>query len=315
MSTFSITDNATAGFRVIGRKPLSFVAWLVLWLVVAVVPVMLLMADLMPKILAFATEAKSWGADAKGPEALSRVMRFQMELFGAMGPWIGLALVLQLILYAALCRAMLEPRKSAFAYVRLGLDELRLLATEILIILLAIGGLLMMSLACVALVFAGQAAGHPWTGWIVGLGCLALICAAIWVSVRLSLALPQTFADKRINIFGSWRLTKGRFWSLLGMWALSFIFVIALMLVISVVQRVAFAGAVLGSGAWPDIKHLVESAGANGDPAKMLPRLFQALGPALLIVILLQGVAQLVSRIVMAAPFVCAYAGLSAGRE
>jgi hypothetical protein len=49
----------------------------------------------------------------------------------------------------------------------------------------------------------------------------AAICGAIFVGVRFSLAVPMTFATGRIDVFGSWRLTQGRFWPLLGTYFLA----------------------------------------------------------------------------------------------
>ena len=38
----------------------------------------------------------------------------------------------------------------------------------------------------------------------------------IWVSLRLSMAAPMTFAERKLRIFESWELTKGHTLSLLG---------------------------------------------------------------------------------------------------
>nr|QQZ51743.1 hypothetical protein JKL49_13035 [Phenylobacterium glaciei] len=73
---------------------------------------------------------------------------------------------------------------------------------------------------------------------------LALAVAMIWAGVRLLLATPMTFAEHRIAILDSWRLTKGHFWSLFGMTILAIIFYIMVWLLFSIISyaTVAIAG-------------------------------------------------------------------------
>jgi hypothetical protein len=57
----------------------------------------------------------------------------------------------------------------------------------------------------------------------------------MWIGVRLSLAAPATFVRRKIAIADSWRLTRGHFWSLLGMIVLAIIFWIMVLLLIVVI--------------------------------------------------------------------------------
>jgi hypothetical protein len=86
-----------------------------------------------------------------------------------------------------------------------------------------------------ALIAAGSAAGGGMAVLIGFVAVLAVLGAGIWIAVRLSLALPMTFYEKRIRIFESWRLTKGRFWPLFGMYVLSFVLVIVISLLGTVI--------------------------------------------------------------------------------
>ena len=54
-----------------------------------------------------------------------------------------------------------------------------------------------------------------------GLVDAAVLSAAIWVFVRLSLAAPMTFDQRRLVVFGSWPFTRGSFWPLVGAYALA----------------------------------------------------------------------------------------------
>jgi hypothetical protein len=67
---------------------------------------------------------------------------------------------------------------------------------------------------------------------LVFLAFLALFC---WLAVRLSLVLPATFDRRRLQIGSAWRLTKGRFWPLFGMYVLSFVLVIVISLLGTVI--------------------------------------------------------------------------------
>jgi hypothetical protein len=75
------------------------------------------------------------------------------------------------------------------------------------------------------------------------LGALALW---IFVGVRLSLASPLTFATRRINLFGSWRLTRGIFWPMLGAYLVAFILALVVWLLTLAIS--AAVGAAVGGG-------------------------------------------------------------------
>jgi hypothetical protein len=72
------------------------------------------------------------------------------------------------------------------------------------------------------------------------------ICGFVYVGVRFSLATPMTFATGRINLFGSWTMTRGRFWPLLGTYVLA----LALSLVVGALTFViaALIVGIIGGG-------------------------------------------------------------------
>lgn len=55
---------------------------------------------------------------------------------------------------------------------------------------------------------------------MVLVSALGVFVFLIWLAVRLSLASPLTFDTRRVRVFGSFALTRGRFWSLLGAYLL-----------------------------------------------------------------------------------------------
>jgi hypothetical protein len=124
-------------------------------------------------------------------------------------------LLLMLVAFAAVVRAAAREESEGFLYLRVGMDELRLIGLTLLIILLALAA------EFVAILVLGILGGvlGAMLGAKVGIGLgivlgIILFCAAIYAQVRLSLAGVLTVIQHRIVIKDAWRVTKGQFWSL-----------------------------------------------------------------------------------------------------
>jgi len=129
------------------------------------------------------------------------------------------------ILWAAAFRAVFFPEQRRFAYLRVGMDELRLLGTSLV---LFVGGYI------VALIIGGIAIG---IGYAAGGGMIAVVlglilfCALVWVATRVSPAGAMTILERKVVIGPAWRLTRGAFWRLFGAYVvltIAFIFVYGL---------------------------------------------------------------------------------------
>jgi hypothetical protein len=104
---------------------------------------------------------------------------------------------------------MARPQEPAFLHLRVGADELRVLGTFVAVVLAialvaAAGGLLV-----------GQA--RRIGGGAAALAALAGLAVMAWLAVRLSLAAPAVFSERRFAFGDAWRATRGQVWSLLGM--------------------------------------------------------------------------------------------------
>ena len=269
MKTFSPSEAAFEGFRVIGRRPGAVAAWALLHLVMAAIIlslVWLILAPEFPGLMAQVAAARAavGGAPADQSWAFPLIMKMRAL------QWIvqPVGLVFGVVFTCAVYRAMIRPQDRSFAYLRLGGDELRLIALGIIYFVLAfvaVFALIIASALIGGVLYVGIARGGQNAGWF-GLSivvlCIAAACAAIWIAVRLSLAWPISFAEKRIAIFDSWRLTRGAFWRILGTYLLTMIFVLifsmAVMAVLGVMMLIGgiSLGGVFQAGAAPDWSRL-----------------------------------------------------------
>ncbi len=243
---FSATEAAFAGFRLARREPLTLAIWAAVLAVFGLVfgSLMVLMAG--PAMMDLRNLQP--GA-SKDPAAV-------LSVFQKLGPFYALTFPVTLLFYAvaygAVNRAVLRPSTPPrFGRLAVGGDELRQLLVLVLLGLLFFALYIVTAIvaivAAVALGIAAQSAGGVVVGILVGVVAgLTVVGVFLFVAVRLSLASPLTFDTERVSIFASWRLTKGRFWALLGAYLLSGVMVLLLSVVALVVTAVI--ATVVGGG-------------------------------------------------------------------
>jgi len=247
MADFSASDAATTGFRIVRERPVAVLYWGALRLVLDVSVALLLVTLAGPAM----TALQNAGASAQTDPAQS------IKFFEQLAPaWLAMT-PLQLIFYAIVCgamnRAVLRPDEDRLGYLRLGADELRQVAVLFLysLVMVAIYMVTVLVVAILAGVLSvGLAAAAGGAGAALGfiiafLAILAAVGFMLFVGVRLSLAPALTFDTGKVNLFGSWALTQGRFWPILGAYFLSWILVL-LMLLLSLVIIAGAAAAVSG---------------------------------------------------------------------
>jgi hypothetical protein len=294
-------------------RPVTVLVWAIFWIVVGMGPLLATLGLLVPKFITFVQELESLKQAAVADRSVlfEKVGGFYAGMFTLMGPWMLWLAIVSVVLSAAILRAVLEPRKSGFAYLRLGADELRLILLNILIFILTL--VFTAILTCVAA--AAMWAAHrfvpdPWTGWAIFLVVVLAFCLAIVIPIRLSLAPAMTFAEKNIRIFESWRLTRGRFWKMLGMWLLTLFFVIVVAIGFSVIRNIVLFSVGGASGAFGQLAALEHAE----DVGKVIATLQKALGPLILVLVAIQGLVDAILRVIAVSPSAAAYAALS-GRD
>ncbi len=243
MSGFSITEAAFTGFRIARQRPRAVATWVVIQLIVSLVLGGAIIAVAGPDLM----RLRELGAAGAGRNSAAA-----MVLFQRLAPLYGLVLVYLFgfspLLYGAMNRAVMRPADDHFGYFRLGADEARQFVLIALIFALAVGVYLAGVLFAAAIGTVVSLVARPAVAPAVLLCMLAGAGAAIYLTVRLSLASAQTFAAGRVTLLGSWALTRGRFWPILGTYGLAGVFA-AVVYVLWFVLTFAIVAAVGGVGA------------------------------------------------------------------
>ena len=234
--SFSATDAAFEGFRLVRRNPVALVGWTLLYLVYTLAT--LFAAGGMMRSMAVwmdQVEALEAGPAPSSPEALVPIMESYMAAMSHMVWAIPLSLVIGAVLMAAIARAVLTPGTGGFGYMRLGMDEVRVfVVTLVIAILYAVATAIAFA---AAFIIGGIAIGamEGWGALVMVLAVLAAIAFMIWLGVRWSLAVPITVDQKKFAFFDSFAVTKGRFWPLFGMAVIAFVMVIIVSLLAGIV--------------------------------------------------------------------------------
>ena len=235
MTKFSPSDLALSGFRIIRGRP-ALLGWWALPHVVFVLVISLLMVLLMGPAFMQLQALQAQGP-ATTPEAQAKVFAALHGMLPMYALMIPSMLALYAVCFSAVNRAVLKPADRAYGYLRIGADELRQALLFLWAMVLGLAAYIAFFIVAIIVgVIVGllAAASHQASGWIVGLliavGVLAYLGGYIYLLVRLSLGSALTFDTGRLQLLSSWRLTKGRFWPMLGAYLLAFLFNLLLML-------------------------------------------------------------------------------------
>ncbi|HZZ87918.1 MAG TPA: hypothetical protein VFE13_06235 [Caulobacteraceae bacterium] len=208
MAEISVGGAVGAGFGLIARQPLAVLVWGLL----RVGFLVLVLAIYAPVFLGmFAQIAASAQTGEKPDPAMMNSLMPQMMMVQGFGFLAQIAgLLIGAVSLCAVTRAIIQPERSAFAYLRLG-------SAELFLAVLAFGAgfvivfCLMLAIIPFAIAIGILAAMHQAAGAVVvgGLGALILIVGGVYVLARLAFVAPMMVEDNQFHLFDAWTLTKG----------------------------------------------------------------------------------------------------------
>ncbi|HEV2533465.1 hypothetical protein [Phenylobacterium sp.] len=227
MTPFSPSEAALEGFRITRENPRAFAWWVGISFLVSVLGAFVTV--LMPAEVRHALDTLR----AEDTPDLATLA----DALIAVSPLFVFGLAFQCMMAAAVYRVIFRHEDSRFGYLRLGSDELRLMALTLIFVVLTILLAVALTLGAAIVIALASFAGR---GFAVSVGAIAelvSLAVLVYVLVRLSLAPPATFAERRLRIGESWTLTRGGvFWRLFGAYLLA----VACMVVIGLLALVLF---------------------------------------------------------------------------
>ena len=237
MAKFSASDAVGAGFVLIGRRPVSVFVWGLFAVLAVWAPMIPAMGSIAPSYL----EMMQLSLHPQAKPDVTHLINMEMRLFQTMMWMWPLGMIAATINLAAVFRAVLEPKNRGFAYLRIGMQEVWLfvlmLVQALLAMLYMVAAGLTVALASVAAARFGGEVLSIMVGVATGFASVILF---VWIGLRLSLAGPMTFAARKLQLFESWRLTRGSAWQLLVMALLLAAILFGVGMVVQVIEGVAF---------------------------------------------------------------------------
>lgn len=186
-------------------------------------------------------------------------------VIGAMIPVYLISFIMMLVglvLYSAAMRAVLRPEAGSVGYLRLGMDELRLLG--LLVLFFIVGFVLLFGLSMLAgVIGVSAAAGSQSTGFtalVIILATVALFAVMLFLIIRFSLAFPLTLHRGHFAIGEAWRLSRGRFWTLFGAAFVITLLVTILNMAVSLVTMGGYMFDIIAAAGSPDAASRVAEA-------------------------------------------------------
>lgn len=242
--SFSIGDALAAPFRLLRRRPFVLLIWGALLAAVY-------LAAYSAFIPIFASLPLGEG---QGQAALDAYVAGSQALGATLNALSLLIYVATLLVWVAAARASLNPgRSDIFAFLRVGMDEVRVVVVYVawflgwyiaLVLLLGIGA---------AIAFAVWSASREGALITAGVYGLVVLIGAVWLWIRLSLIAPASLILKDFAFAQGWAITRGQVLKLLGLYVLRWLVSILSAIVIYGIVGIVLAVGFFAQGlTWPD---------------------------------------------------------------
>jgi hypothetical protein len=249
MIAISATDAALEGFRITRERPRVVMGW----------AVFLLITNVIGALITLILPEEARGALAKIAAQEAPDPRELVDALSAVAPLLLVGLVVQRTMDAAVYRLMLRPEDRKFAYLRLGVDEMRLTVLRLIFVVLAIVFIAVVQFGIVILSFTASAFGQTASLFVASVAELVSWGVFLVLAVRLSLASVITFDRGKLAVFASWEATKGLFWRILGIQLLAICCIAVLgILVFVIFSSVSGAVLILNGGSLADVSKIIQ---------------------------------------------------------
>ncbi|HEX5265001.1 MAG TPA: hypothetical protein VFW13_15830 [Phenylobacterium sp.] len=250
MGDFSTGSAIGAGFRLLAREPLAFLAWALAYLLIGVLPQIGVFALILPEWLRLTQEIAS-SASVNSPLPPTEMFRAQAQMMQLQPiSWLA-GIASQALVLSAIYRAVLFPEDRRFFYLRLSMREVWLgLVMLVLFVMIAmLFFVIMLPLAVIGGIVSAFAQDAPAVGLLIVPVVIAAIAVVVWVLLRLSLATPMSFAQRGFRLYESWSLTRGHA-------AKMFLVALALAIVLWLIEVVVMGVVLALIGGFAGLGHL-----------------------------------------------------------
>ncbi|MEJ6790628.1 hypothetical protein BrevBR_13875 [Brevundimonas sp. BR2-1] len=255
MARFSIGTAISDAFGVMRRRPLSVFVWGLI-LVAPSAATFGLVWPMMGDV--FAAMALETGDGDVRDTAFGQMMQFQ-ALSGLLNI---VQMLLMVVVYTAIMRAVLRPQEDSYFSLRLGMDELRVAVVGLALIVGLYAAMIVMMLIGGAIGFAVWGAGSP-MNWLVIMGLIVAFVVAIFVAMaRVSLIMPASVLYRTFAFAEGWRLGRGQTGRLFGMMLLLILLLVVIeVVVVGIGLAIAVAVGISGGVDWAALQS--DRTGAN----------------------------------------------------
>ncbi len=256
MARFSIGAAIGDAFGLIRRRPVSVFVWGLLLIAPALASAAMVFPAMGEMFADMPMPGQEGPDDVMAAPMLGHILQFQLA---SMLLNIG-QLMMMVLVYTAIFRAVLRPRESGFFSLRIGMDELRVAVVGLAIGIGLYGAMLLLVVLGLVVGFAVSTAGD--TAVLVGVVCVMVLVMVVGIFLalaRVSLMAPASVLYRDFAFVQGWRLAAGKMWPLFGL-------MIVVFLTILVIEAVVFAGAAmvfLASGAAAGIHGMQMNHAAN----------------------------------------------------